>query len=944
MNPTNRPNTTATDRTAVGSSASSAKLVEETTALTPIELDSQTVTSPPVRRRQRWQRAGGIGLLGFGIIAGVFLILHNESVQKQQALNAAQANKSSQVKSQSIGLSNLGLKAINGLQEQSGTLTVNGQVDVTDSVVLEPVSKPQTAVAGQLYFDQQQNKLAYYNGSNFFYLQGGVGAGNNVNNISNVYNVYNVSNISNISNFTNTVTGPLGVIPMFNGSGLSDSLINETGNGVGVGTAADTATRLTIAGNTSDGTTSALTITNNTGDVYEQISDNGLINLGKGPSPLFGNPTVEPTKDTGINGIISADKFTTSGSTTITSMSVYVDSVGAAPYNEYQLGIYADNGGAPGAWIASSAVGTLTANTWNTLPVSATLAAGTSYWLAYTTSSNNTNNDDPRYAITSAPTHAYATFSFGSGSKSGMPASYPSPTTVNDYTHSIYATVLGTGSALTVDSSGGLTANGTATFKDINPSLTAFQVQNSGGSPVLNVDTTDSSVSVGTATSTVARLTVVGATNDSTTNALSVQSSTGVTLAQVGDDGSVNLGESHATFGSASSGNYTGGGYYNAGNELLQAQSFTTTSGGSISSISTYIGQAIAPSPNNAYQMAIYSDATGKPGTIIASTNVGTLAGSGWNTLPITATLSASTKYWLVYWTNVTDGNHNGQNFISGYAGPNTFYQAFAAWQSGASNGMPTTFPSGTGPSSGYETSIYATYAAPITALSMNASGDLTSNGTLLIQNSSSSALDVTDATGGTALYVDGGSHFVGVNTSNTNGFNFVVNGTSAFGGVNNTQDFRVVNALGLALLNADTSGLILTVGGSSTAFATLLLNNAHVSSTQTTAPTISTPLNCGTTPSASVTAGSTDSAGSFSLTAGTGTITGPCTTTITFNQTYGATAPKSVLVTPTTAIGTSPQGAIGVVSAVAPDSFTVTLPTNPAAGAVNSYYYWVIE
>jgi hypothetical protein len=886
-------------------------------------------------------RAAGLSLLGIGIIAGTFLVMHNASVNKRQTLNANSASSILHIRSQSIALSALGLQPLDNLLQTPSRLTVNGQLVVDGSVVLAPTVVPHGAVAGQLYYDQQKNQLGYYNNKGFVYLQGGISgsSSSNVTNVSNVYNVTNVSNVSNISNFTNSVTGPLGVIPMFNGSGLSDSLMNEAGNGVGVGVAANTSTRLTIAGATSDGTTDALTVTNNAGDVYEQVLDNGLINLGKGPSPLFGDPTVEPTKDNGIAGIITADKFTTSGNTTITSMSVYVGNVGTAPYNEYQLGIYADNGGAPGAWVASSAVDTLTANAWNTLPVSATLAAGTSYWLAYTTSSNNSNTDDPYYAITSSPTHAYASFSFGSGSESGMPAVYPTPTTVNNYTHSIYATVAGNGSALTVDPSGGLTANGTATFKDINPSSTAFQVQSSGGSPVLNVDTTDNSVSIGTATPTTARLSVVGATNDNTSNAFSVTSSTGVSLAQVGDDGSVNLGESRPVFGSSSSGNYTGGGYYNAGQQLLQAQSFTTTSGGAISSISTYVGQAISGT-NNSYQMAVYKDNAGVPGAYMASTAVGTLTGSGWNTLPITTTLAASTKYWLVYWTNTND-DHNGQNFISGYSGPNTFYQAFATWQSGGSNGMPTTFPMGSGPSGGYETSIYASYANPVTAVSIDASGNLTSNGNILIQNSSSDALDVTDATGGTALYVDGGSHFVGVNTSNTNGFNFVVSGTSAFGGVYNTEALRIVNASGVALLNADTSGLILTIGGSTTAFGTLALDNAHFSSTQTNAPTISTPTNCGTTPAAAVTAGSTDSAGSFTITSGSGTPSN-CDTVITFNQAYGS-APKSIILTPTIAVGGATISTDARVSAATTTNYTAQIDS-PAASTAYSYYYWVVQ
>jgi len=907
-----------------------------------VSRESDDYRSVPIvgRKGSLQHRVAGLGLLSVGIVAGIFLMAHNASVNRKQALNANVTGTSLSIKSQDILLSDLGLQPLSKLAQASDQLTVNGQLNVANSLVLEPTAAPHSGVAGQIYYDQQKNQLGYYNDKGFVYLQGGVGSSGSVTNVSNVYNVTNVSNVSNISNITNMVTGPPGVIPMFNGAGLSDSLMNESGNGVAVGATANTTTRFAITGATSDATTDALTVVDSSGDTYARISDNGQVDFGKGAGAVLGNSVIEPNHDSGINGIITADKFTTTTKATIASMSIYVGGVGAYPYNQYQLAIYADSGGVPGALVATSSVGTLTATAWNTLPISATLAAGTAYWLTYTTSSNSSWDDDPYLAPTGSTTHAYANFTFGSGSQSGMPASFPTPLTANDYTHSIYATTVGNGSALSLNSSGALTATGPAVFEDAANSTDAFQVQNSSGTPIFDVNTSDGNVGIGTSTPTAARLSVVGATNDNTTNALSVTSSTGVTLAQVGDDGTVNLGESRAAFGNSSSGNYTGGGYYNSGLQLMQAQSFTTTSGGAISSISTYIGQAISGT-NNSYQMAVYADNAGVPGAYIASTAVGTLTGSGWNSLPITATLTASTKYWLVYWTNTNDGSHNGQNFISGYSGPNTFYQSFATWQSGGSNGMPTTFPAGSGPSGGYETSIYASYATPITAVSLNSSGDLTSNGNVLIQNSSSSALDVTDATGGTALYVDGGSHYVGVNTNNTNGFNFVVQGTSAFGGVYNTEALRIVNGSGTALLNADTSGLILTVGGSTTAFATLALDNAHFSSTQTTAPTVSTPTNCGTSPSAAITAGSTDAAGSFTITTGSGT-PGTCDATITFNQAYGS-APKSIMLTPTTAVGGATVSTDARVSAATTTDYTAQIDT-PAASTSYSYYYWVVQ
>ena len=121
---------------------------------------------------------------------------------------------------------------------------------------------------------------------------------------------------------------------------------------------------------------------------------------------------------------------------------------------------------------------------------------------------------------------------------------------------------------------------------------------------------------------------------------------------------------------------------------------------------------------------------------------------------------------------------------------------------------------------------------------------------------------------------------------------------------------------------------------------------NAHIKSTQTTAPTISAPLRCGTAGySASVAAGSTDLAGSFTISAGTGTPRDTCDTIITFNTAYN-TAPKAVMVSPgncSNAANCSAHKELNV-SAVTTTSFGVKMNNNPTASEVNTWYYWVIE
>ena len=114
----------------------------------------------------------------------------------------------------------------------------------------------------------------------------------------------------------------------------------------------------------------------------------------------------------------------------------------------------------------------------------------------------------------------------------------------------------------------------------------------------------------------------------------------------------------------------------------MNGTKFTVGSvGGTAQSMSAYVGP-VDNAPDNGYQMAIFTvKADGKPGTLVAQTGNGTLTANAWNTLPITATLSANTQYWLMYNTDATQSNLNemyysvGEQGIGAYAG-----QTFGSW------------------------------------------------------------------------------------------------------------------------------------------------------------------------------------------------------------------------------------------------------------------------
>ena len=128
----------------------------------------------------------------------------------------------------------------------------------------------------------------------------------------------------------------------------------------------------------------------------------------------IGNLQAGPIMDTKDSNYIDGSRFVsgTSGGQ-VTSMSVYVGSIDVAPFNQYQLAIYTDHGGKPYSLVVKSATGTLTGNSWNSLPLSATLAANTAYWLMYNTNGSNGSVNNVVYSHSTSLQSVYLSQAFG---------------------------------------------------------------------------------------------------------------------------------------------------------------------------------------------------------------------------------------------------------------------------------------------------------------------------------------------------------------------------------------------------------------------------------------------------------------------------------------------------------------------------------------------------
>jgi Domain of unknown function (DUF1929)/Bacterial Ig domain len=124
---------------------------------------------------------------------------------------------------------------------------------------------------------------------------------------------------------------------------------------------------------------------------------------------LIGNTNVG-TVDAGDSNYINGSKVTTGATSVhVTSMSVFVGPVDTAPNHQFQLALYADLNGSPGALFANSTVGVLTPNTWNTLLLSATLQPNTSYWLVFNTNGRTSSVNNMHYDVGSPGDGVYST-------------------------------------------------------------------------------------------------------------------------------------------------------------------------------------------------------------------------------------------------------------------------------------------------------------------------------------------------------------------------------------------------------------------------------------------------------------------------------------------------------------------------------------------------------
>ncbi|GFJ89292.1 hypothetical protein Prum_029340 [Phytohabitans rumicis] len=404
-------------------------------------------------------------------------------------------------------------------------------------------------------------------------------------------------------------------------------------------------------------------------------------------STVFGFDQVGSQVDSGSQNHMNGSRFVTGAAgQTVTTMAVYMTNV--TSNNQYQLAIYTDSNGSPGTLVASSTSGTLTANSWNTRPVNAILAGNTAYWLMY-----NTNGDNNM---------SFNTSSSGSGSWSTSSQAYGSwpsafgNATLSNAKFSIYAyDASGVEVPPTVQTS--TPANGSTTASTTDPITVKFS------EPMTASTINASNIELRTSGGTLVNRTVAydaGTTSAVITPSAALTGGAGYTVTVKGNPG-VN-----DSAGNTMAANYTFSfttatpsgptlGYNQIGaqvdegsqNHMNGSRFVTGSTAMSITSMSVYMTTVTS---NNQFQLAIYTDSSGSPSTLVASSASGTLTANAWNTRPVTATLAANTAYWLMYNTN-GDNNMSFDTGSTGQGAWSTASQTFGTWPSTYGNSAKTT-------------------------------------------------------------------------------------------------------------------------------------------------------------------------------------------------------------------------------------------------------------
>lgn len=232
-------------------------------------------------------------------------------------------------------------------------------------------------------------------------------------------------------------------------------------------------------------------------------SAGGLLRIGSSTSSLVNNQvgsvTAGASTATGQDSSIRAKKVTTGPtvSGTLSSIAVHLSLIDATNPG-VKVGLYSHDAvnDRPDALIASTDVSTNGIVGWNTLPLSASIASSTTYWLSVNVEGSTTRIDYTYCPACGGRSAYYYPMAFNNTwpSSLGAPNSFGTDEDWSFYMNVASGSVTDTFAGAKLF---GMTDTGATTLQNSTDSAAAFQVQNAAGASIVNVDTTSSRVTIG---------------------------------------------------------------------------------------------------------------------------------------------------------------------------------------------------------------------------------------------------------------------------------------------------------------------------------------------------------------------------------------------------------------------------------------------------------------
>ncbi|HVI69132.1 MAG TPA: hypothetical protein VM581_01615, partial [Magnetospirillaceae bacterium] len=308
----------------------------------PTSLGVRSTPKPPRNWRKLLTR-GSIALLVL-LLIGAGTLLFNTLRERPQS-----SQTSSAVNSTTIPLSEFADSgSLNLLGGQS--LIVNGQLRANESFVLAPQTQPTTGERGQIYYDTNNDQLAYYNGTQFVnlpgtnFVQSFQGQSGNVSLTAG--NGITIAGTTLTNGGVTSIGGATGDITLGSGLSLNGSALQTTG----VQTLVSGSVQLTV---TDDGAGN-LTITSSGGGTGTVTSAGGTA----GTIPMFtAAQNIEDSILTQAGGTITVggNLSVTGGITLATPLSVASGGTGAN--NLTTNGVIIGNGTSPLGSVTSGGAG-----------------------------------------------------------------------------------------------------------------------------------------------------------------------------------------------------------------------------------------------------------------------------------------------------------------------------------------------------------------------------------------------------------------------------------------------------------------------------------------------------------------------------------------------------------------------------------------------------------